>query len=441
MAKTLMAIQVEDAKLMAEGGDLPNYSLAGTGKTLSTLEAFRLAGHKKGIVLAPAIALDMWAAEIDDYLGASVQVIRKGADTLSKGNDFIVAPYDLAAGSQRTALYKAFNEGALILDEADRVRGNTSKRTDAVMGRGCTGRGGFIERADQVWSLTGNPIYRYHNDLWSQLVGLYPDLFAEYGVLEYDDFVKNFCFTKVKKFHPRMEPKVTILGSTNAPIIHHILHKEIGVIRRKVASDLPPVVEEVLHPKMTAIPTQYASMINNMTDAQLLRVLLAEEDEEAGLAGIWQAVAIAKVKGSVEYITDLCKATPVLIGTWHSSVGAAYYTELTKVGLKVKRIYGATPARERTEIANAFNDGSIDVIVGQMQAMGVAINLQKASNRVLIAQDHFSPSILEQFIARVYRTGQTSTTYVGYLSSNHPLDKAIARIRRHRAKAQSTALD
>tara|TARA_R110000744_G_scaffold2592_9_gene10347 strand:- start:441 stop:1766 length:1326 start_codon:yes stop_codon:yes gene_type:complete len=441
MAKTLMPIQVEDAKLMSEGGDLPNYSLAGTGKTLSTLEAFRLSGHRKGIVLAPAIALDMWKEEIEDYLGADAQILRKGADILNPANDFVIAPYDLAAGSQRSAIYAAYNEGALILDEADRVRGHTSKRTDAVMGKHCTGKAGFIERADQVWSLTGNPIYRYHNDLWSQLVGLYPDLFEEYGVLKYADFVQNFCYSKVKKFHPRMQPEMTILSSTNAPIIKHLLHNEIGVIRRKVASDLPPVVEDVLHPKIAAIPKQYANMINNMNDAQLLRVLMQEESDEDGLAGVWQAVAVAKVKGSVEYITDLCKATPVLIGHWHSSVGAAYYTELTKVGLKVKRIYGATPHRERAAVELAFNEGSIDVIVGQMQAMGVAINLQEASNRVIIAQDHFSPSILEQFIARVYRTGQKNTTYVDFLSSNHPLDKAIARIRKERAKKQADALD
>jgi SNF2 family DNA or RNA helicase len=130
----------------------------------------------------------------------------------------------------------------------------------------------------------------------------------------------------------------------------------------------------------------------------------------------------------------------VLIGVWHSSVGQAYQDELTKAGLKVHRVYGATSDDDRQRTKDLFNAGDIDVIVGQMQAMGVSWNLQQSSHRVIIAQDHFSPSVIEQFYKRVYRKGQTKHTHLDYLTSDHPLDRVIERLRKARQKSQDTAI-
>jgi SNF2 family DNA or RNA helicase len=442
--KRLMKIQVEDAAKMSSGGDLPNYSLAGTGKTLSTLEAFRLSGHKRGLVIAPNIALTMWKEEIEEWLGAKAQILRKGADIIDKGVDFVIAPYDLAAASQFSSLYKEFNEGALILDEADRLRGHTSRRSQAVFGRHHDGHGGFSEKFDQVWSLSGNPIYRFHDDLWAQLVALYPDVFAKYHSVEYNDFVTNFCVSKIKKYHPKMQPTLAIIASKDEAIIRHILDKEIGVIRRLEAPDLPGLTTTELYPKLGIIPAAYGHRVNNMTEQQLLKALVGtmegEEDEDFNMAAIWQAVALAKVKSGAEHIADCAHSAPVLVGVWHNSVGQAYYEELTKQGLKARRVYGKTPAGEREEIRDLFNAGEIDAIIGQMQAMGVSWNLQKSSNRIVIAQDHFSPSIIEQFYKRVYRTGQTEKTHLDFLTSQHPLDVAIAKIRKSRARSQQKSL-
>jgi len=76
-----------------------------------------------------------------------------------------------------------------------------------------------------------------------------------------------------------------------------------------------------------------------------------------------------------------------------------------------------------------------------MQAMGVSWNLQTLSNRIVIAQDHYSPGVIEQFYKRVYRKGQQRTTYLDFLTSNHPLDRVIAKMRAQREASQRRALD
>jgi hypothetical protein len=439
--KTLMDIQETDSSLMAAGGDLPNFSLAGTGKTLTALEAFRKAGHQRGLVLGPVISLQMWKDESEEWLGCKTQILRSGRDIIDKSADLIVAPYDLAAGSQRSALYKNFTAGALILDESDRLRRGTSKRAGAVYGTRTDGAGGFMENFDQVWHMTGNPIYRFHDDLWPFLRAFFPDLLEKYGSLDYEEFIKNFCVVKMKQFNKRMQPKLSIIRSQNEPIINHMLYKEIGAIRRQEAPDLPELVEQVLYPKLGAVPAEYGKLVNKMTEQQLLKALVSDnKDGEFDMQKIWQTVALAKVKGAAEYIEDCCRQAPVLIGVWHNSVGQAYYEELTKLGLKVRRVYGATPDREREVIRDLFNAGEIDAIVGQMQAMGVSWNLQTSSHRIVIAQDHFSPSTIEQFYKRVYRKGQNKKTYLDFLHSEHPLDHIIAKVRKSRQRSQVKSL-
>jgi len=441
-SRKLMQIQDEDATIMANGQDVLNYSKAGTGKTLSALEAFKRAGMKRGLVLCPQIALAMWEQEIKAWLGASVKTLnRSGA--VPTDTDFIVTTFDLARGGMRGELYTQFRDtDALILDEAHYLRRHTSKRTQAVFGVKCDGKGGLAEKFGQVWSLTGNPIYRHHDDLWSQLRYLYGAVLKEYGALSYEQFIKIFCVAKLKQHHPKMPPAMSIISSRNAPIINKILYDEIGAIRRMVANELPKKIETYLYPKVGAVPSEYAKLVHSMSEADLLKALIAEDgDEDHTMQQVWQAVTLAKVQGSIDYLTEIARDGPVLIGVWHSSVGEAYQTELRKAGYSCERVYGATPSRKREEIRDSFNAGNLDFIVGQMQAMGVSWNLQEASNRVVIAQDHFSPSIIEQFYKRVYRTGQERTTYVDFLVSQHPLDKAIIKLREQRERLQSIALD
>lgn len=439
--RTLMPDQVVDAQLMADGGDLPNYSKAGTGKTLSTLEAFKLAGHQRGLVLCPQIALQMWEEEIKDWVGASVKVLRKGSD-LPNGEDFIVTTFDLAGRSLRRDLYSEFSDGALILDEAHALRRRDSKRTIAVFGEKSDGVGGFMEQFDQVWSLTGTPIMRHHDDLWSQLRPLFPWVLDHYWSLEFEDFVRNFCAVKMKKFHARMAPKLSVIRSQNEPIINKILYKDIGAIRRIAASGLPELAIKEYSPKLGVITSEYARLVNKMTEQDLLKALIAEdEDEEHSMQHIWQAVTLAKVKSVSEYLEALATDSPILVGVWHNSVGESYMQELQKMGLRVARVYGATPQGKREEIRNMFNAGELDALVGQMQAMGVSWNLQVMSNRVVIAQDHYSPGVIEQFYKRVYRKGQKRTTFVDIMTSDHPLDRAIKKMRLARARSQAISLD
>lgn len=433
--------QNEDADLMVSRGDALNYSLPGTGKTITSLEALARSGHSQALVICPPIALKMWAEEAEGWLGAKTFVLRTGGDIIPKDADFIVAPYSLASASQRSALYRRFSSGALILDEADALRRATSKRTSAVFGTRGDGAGGFIEQFDHVWPLTGSPIYRFNDDLYPTLRALYPHVLDSIGCLEYEDFIRSFCVSKRRQFHKNMPPQNVVIASANEMILRNVMRDKVKFIRRYTNSSIPPAKEREFFPSMRGISKEYADAVNNMSEQDLMKALVSQDKDEFGMQAVWQAVALAKVDGAVDHFESIYTGRPILLGVWHDSVGIAFEQALTAKGYKVKRVYGATSDKAREKARDEFNAGEIDCIVGQMQAMGVSWNLQKLSSQVMVGQDHYSPAVIEQFFKRVYRLGQQRSTTLDIVSSAHPLDKAIARMRKARAKSHSIVLD
>jgi len=430
--------QVEDSTKMAEGGDLPNYSLAGTGKTLTALEAFKKAGHKQGLIIAPPIAQKMWQKVTTEWLGADV-AIATGSNwgTASKA-DILVTTYDVVGSPMmQTMFYRRFSEGALILDEAHNARGKDTKRNAAIFGRNHDGEKGLMEKFDNVWPLSGNPIFRYADDLWGQLVALYPDVFAKYRSLSYEAFVLNFCVVKVKKFNSRMQPRPTVVRSQNLPILHKMLYEDIGAIRRQENTSLPPIRVRELFPTMESMAGMLRDLFVGLTDAQIEAKL---EAQDADMQAVWRAAALAKVKGAKEYVLDSSLAGPLLIGYWHTPVGDAYYDMFKEAGLNVARVKGGMTANKKEELRDRFNAGEFNAMVGQMGAMGVSWNLQEVCQHVIIAQDHYSPAVIEQFYKRVQRLGQQNQVTLDFLMGETPVDTAIKRIRLTKEKEHRAVL-
>jgi SNF2 family DNA or RNA helicase len=92
---------------------------------------------------------------------------------------------------------------------------------------------------------------------------------------------------------------------------------------------------------------------------------------------------------------------------------------------KVVKVSGQTSDKDKIEIRNRFNAGDIDVLVGQIRAMGTSWNIQEACSQVVIAESVPSFALIEQFYKRVYRFGQTSPCQVDIVLSETVIDEAF----------------
>jgi SWI/SNF-related matrix-associated actin-dependent regulator of chromatin subfamily A-like protein 1 len=431
MKTTLLPTQVEDVDRIVYGEDIPNFSLPGTGKTLTTIGAIDRLRLNTGVVVCPTVATSMWVETLEGELGASVQLLKTRSTVIDKKADFWVMSYGVVA-EQSPALFGR-PAGVLVVDESHYVKGSDAARTQAVFGQDCSGTGGLYEDSAQCWCLSGTPIERYSDDLWSQLRATQPEVLDRYGAITLAGFQRQFCRMEYKSYGADKQiTKYVSVGNQSEKLLNRMLYTEIGAIRRTMA-EVDPYMPEVKFRTIftpAKITPELRGIIKGKTEHQIMDMILTGGDE---ITRARRLMGMAKLKGTLDYIKDQAKDHPVLVGFWHTEVGTEIYKHLSKAGFAANLIYGATSATARNRIKQRFIDGEIDILVGQMQAMGVAMDgLQHASSHVIMAEDDWSAAKVEQFYKRLARKGQREHVQVDFCNSMEAVDTALVKIRQRK---------
>ena len=420
----LVPEQIIDAQLMADKPFLPNFSKAGTGKTHTTLQAFKLANHDTNIIFCPIIARGWWAKQIEEWLGEEVNVLKTGNSPL--GGRYMVTTYGIAR-NKHAELYEYLrreNFGA-AMDESHNVRNPDAKQTQALYGLDDDMRSGILKHASSAWPLSGTPIFAYANDLWTQAGIMHRKVWASHGIHSYDQFKNTFTWAKRRQFHPNMPPVMKVSGNRGEQYLNKVLYEEIGALRRSTISGLKDVaIRELSVP--VKMDRETRKLMNNITADDLQKML---NDPDSLVAKVWHTLGTLKVPTIGEYVTDSARTEPVLLGCWHRDVMQAYEDFLTAHGINCIQVHGSTPEAQLERIQNQFNSGDLPVLIGQMQKMGSSWNLQELCKHVVIAETHPSPAIVEQFYKRVYRRGQRSSCVVDMFIADSSLDQGLNSLR------------
>jgi len=431
-----MKHQVEDALILHRTKHLPNFGEAGTGKTLTTLEALRARGYEGGLVVCPVNALFMWRAEIESYLGRTALIIKSGSSdryTLGgKTPDFLIVTYGTVINKKLWLYLYEKGGDALILDESQALKNPISKRTIAIYGRNTDGVGGLFERFKNTYPLTGDPILRHNDDIWSQIRAGFPKQLHDVNVTDSSSFRSKFCVLQMKKYHPRAQPKLVVVASKNQEELNELVFDKIGALDRvltEVKENMPPITYRNL-----IVPIEVNAELNeylkDMTEADIHEALRAEK---VGMSNAVHTLGRLKAASVAEYVAE--QNHSVVVGFWHRAVGDIIAEYLHTQNVRVDVVNGSTSAEKREVMRVAFNSGRLQVLVGQMGAMGTSWNLQEHGCHVVIAEDNFSPGIIKQFVHRVWRMGQKSHVQVDFLMADNPIDAAIARVRTRKAQS------
>lgn len=90
-------------------------------------------------------------------------------------------------------------------------------------------------------------------------------------------------------------------------------------------------------------------------------------------------------------------------------------------------ISGRIPAARRQELIDEFTDSEKTVLVSQVTAGGVGLNIQ-AANIIVFCEPQIKPSIEDQAISRSYRMGQVRTVVVHRLLMSSTVDEKVTEI-------------
>jgi SNF2 family DNA or RNA helicase len=425
MTFELLPHQIEDAVFLSSRIVAGCFNGMGTGKTRTALQALIEADAGRALIVAPPIALRMWANEAHAHLGnVTAQILSKGSMKIIPQANILICSYEIATKRQADLMEWATQGSvytALICDESHALKSVTAKRTKAILGEG-----GMVEAFDYSWFLTGTPVTRWSDDLWPFLRRAAPELLERrIGRLTLDRFNLRYCITQQRLYPGARRPKAVVVGSRN--------NEELGQILATCATrrtlddvwrDMPPITYTRLPVEVSG---EWDKIIKDMTFAQIEAALV---DPEQPLATARREMGLSLIEEAGEFITDRVDAGSgaILVGAWHREVIDGLVDRLTTKGLRAAKLDGRTPQDQKVELQRRFNDGDLHVLVGQIGAMGVSLNLQQGGNSIVVVEEDWSPSVMDQFYARLHRMGQGRPVHVDTIYVDNKLAQAIYRI-------------
>jgi SWI/SNF-related matrix-associated actin-dependent regulator 1 of chromatin subfamily A len=142
----------------------------------------------------------------------------------------------------------------------------------------------------------------------------------------------------------------------------------------------------------------------NLPKIDLSRGLRALENQS--LAEHCQQLGIRKVRWAAQYVHQrILQGDRILVFFWHRAVGHDLAARIAKVHFgSVPYIDGDTPMIKREEMFRQFQCGRSQVIIGNIQAMGRGVNLQKAT-RIIFVEFAWTDETNKQAEKRASRRG------------------------------------
>lgn len=406
----------------------------GTGKTKVAVDfagiKYLEGSVKKILVLAPVLAMGVWADEFEKHLDSNipyhityVEGTNKG-DRINKalnhteGLNVLIASYDSAVNWQ--VELEDFKGDLIICDESHYLKSHTTVRNKTAYD--------LAKDYEYRLILTGTPLPKNALDIFGQFLVLNDSILGD----------NWFAFKNKYAVYGGFQ-KRQIIKWKNLETLKVLIRENSIRITNDVLG-LPPINEQVipvkLQPHTRAIYNEFA------------KEMIAEYGENTFVASI-PIVKIMKLKqlASGFSVNDEDNIVPIssekadaceelmggLIDAGEKIVVFAHYKyELMEIAKRVKKlghtpliIFGGVSRENRDKMRKLFQeDSSYPVIICQLSAGGLGIDLFSARYSIFYSLDRQSDH-LTQCIGRTYRNGQTRPVFFYYLVSEGTIDKVV----------------
>lgn len=435
----LLPHQIEDAKFLASRKIAGCFNGMGTGKTLTALQATIEAEVLRVVIIGPPISLRMWAQEAANWTGAKVQILAKGSTPIDRDSEVevLICSYEIATKRQHELMAWAREplngmRTALICDESHALKSTKAKRTKAILGRG-----GMCEAFEHTWLLTGSPMTRWADDLIPFLFRAAPqEIKRKIGGLNIDRFNLRYCIVQERKFPGARFPTKVTVGSRNLDELGRIL---ATCATRRTLDDVWQDMPSLTHTRLEVRPTGTSALLREVSKMTMAEIEDGLRSNDAHLATIRREIGLSMVPDAADFVADRCEAEQgaILVGAWHREVIDALLERLRIKAFRVAVLDGRTSAARKAELQRMYNEGELDVLIGQIGAMGVSLNLQRGGNCIVVVEEDWSPSVMDQFYARLHRMGQGKPVHVDTLFVDNKISTAVHRISQAKRHAHS----
>lgn len=413
----------------------------GLGKTP---QAIRAASEIDGlkVVLCPSILKFQWAREIRKFAPDSGPI--QQAETakefkLDPKAEWVIMTYPLVS-RKGVADHLKVPIAVLICDESHFLRKTNSKRHKVVLNANQSGRGSISAHADRVWFLTGTPAPNSILDMfiYFKFCGVWPG--SEYSFRTF--FTEGY----------EGEHGYIVTENKNLPE-YRLLKKRFMLrrLKRQVKRDLPPLIVSTIEVAPVISPLADADMLQRLSETDRELTEMFEKKRQEGKLGEYDQhlTSLRRELGALKTL-PVCQlieeelqssqgAGKVVVFGIHRIVLQHVRAFLHKY--RAKLIFGGSdPVRRQLMIDEFQSNPACRVMVCQINAAGVGLNLTAASS-VWILEPDWIPGTNEQAIARCHRIGQDDPVLVRLVSLAGTMDVRINEIIANKVDLSREATD
>lgn len=361
----------------------------GLGKTIEALAAIghlHANGATHSLVVCPASVLANWAHEIERH--SRLRAFRLHGDDRQRNLETWVRRGGVGIVTYDSLRSLVVPDGLplalLVADEAHYVKNPAAKRTQATLRH--------VQAVDRALFLTGTPVENRLDEFRNLVAHLRPDLAA------------------------RMEPGAGLVGADafRAAVADVYLRRN----QSDVLAELPPRIDNDEWVELTPADRRaYARAVASGSFMAMRRA--AFEAADAGES--------AKLHRLVEIVDEAADSG------WKTVVFSSFLDVLRAVEVALDgRVAGVLSGRldptSRQALVDRFSASSQPlVLVSQIQAGGVGLNIQAASV-VVLTEPQWKPSIEDQAVARLHRLGQVRPVHVHRLLAEDCVDQRMLEI-------------
>ena len=428
MGITLHGYQKEAQKFLSEHSKAILGDEPGVGKTYPTIAAAQQIDGSH-LIVCPRYIIPNWIAYLAEMGAQDVVAVvgntRQKQKLLEETHKWYIITYNMlgqtnpnSKAGQRYAdlLNKAW--GAVIYDEAHRLRGRKSKWTQMA----------FKLKSKNTWMLTGSPVYKQPGDIWPLLRICDPTTFSSYW-----RFVNEYCI--VRKTMWGTEPY-----DVKSPHLFQTMLKTYMLRRTMddVGIDIPALLPvRTVHSELSpANRKKYDSIKKdfryvNPDTGKLSRV------QALGVANKLRSISaedpnkIAVLKEILEDVNER-----VVILTWYRATAKRVSEEIGIPGMVVT---GAIDGLKRQDMFDRLEVSPKGRIVATIESMKEGLNLQHTSKVIFYEMDWTSETNF-QARNRFYRFGQNKHVQVYNILTKDTIDEKVYEVAQDRGKKIDRAL-
>lgn len=424
----LEPFQIRDLKKSLKLRHYLNSNPMGLGKTPETIRTLTSAGATNALIVTPKIIRHQWQRQLKVWGDLEAQIYDRQRYVYP---GFWVINYDRLRKETTRMKFKSFQWQYLIVDEAHKIKNRTSAQTLAVKD---------IPAMHRV-ALTGTPILRYVDDLWSIL----HFLDWRYSGTSYWNFRSYFCEVESNEWGNKIvgltkdSRKVAILQQLLSTI--SIRNSEVEVAYGK-------------HPEIVRLPMSKKQRDLYRKEKQLLLEELPDNLTIANGAVLtmrlmqttsWPGLFIENEVGpKFEWILETCQNNPnekfIVFSVFERTIKELVQW-LSNNGVRACSITGKNDDKVNQASKELFLQGRAQVLAGTIGSMGQGYDgLQDVCRLMIVIDRDWSPEIMEQVEDRLHRKGQQNPVNIYYLECQGSFDQYVTKINVNKAKDIREAL-